>query len=95
MRQLLRDYNRLCRSTLGVYGVGRVPQYAQKSCNNIAKKTKAYNHKQIKLRYNAICILLYFTPCKQHLRWNIIYHFSLKSTTTLVFTMYKRTLLMY
>jgi len=27
-------------------------KYAQKSCNNIAKKTKAYNRKQIKLRYN-------------------------------------------
>jgi len=67
-----------------------------KTYGNIAKMTKAYNHKQIKLRYNAICIHLYFTPCKQHLRWNIIYHFySLTFTTTLVFTVYIRTLLMY
>jgi len=71
MSQLLRVYNSLCRSTLNVYGVGqsvRFHKYAHENMRQYRKKTKASNRKQIKLRGNAICIYLYFTPCKQHLR---------------------------
>jgi len=85
MSQLLRDYNSLCRTTLGVFGVGRVSHMW--TCSNIAKKTKASNRKQIKLRYNAIFIYLYIMSSKQHSVRAIIYDcYSLKYTTRLVFT---------
>jgi len=53
--QLIRVYNSLCRSTLGVCGVGqsvRFHKYAHENMQQYRKKTKASNRMQIIRRYN-------------------------------------------
>jgi len=50
MSQRLRNCNWLCRSTLGVYGVGqsvRFHKYAHENLRQYRKKTKASNRMQI------------------------------------------------
>jgi len=94
MSQFLRDYNRLCRSTLGVYGVSqsvRFHKYAHENMWQYSKKTKASNRMQIILRYNTtksayIYIIIHVMQTtlwiKHYLRLLLIE----KNTNTLVFT---------
>ena len=93
MSQLLRVYNSLCRSTLGVFGVGqsvRFHKYAHENMQQYRKKTKASNRMQIILRYNTtksayIYIIIHVMQTtlgiKHYLRLLLI-----KNTITLVFT---------